>query len=97
MKCDTDTNMGRRSREKRDRTPAPVPRFSQIGFSLSKSTWLSVIGVIVLSYGIAAMQYSRWNHAENARVHPVFHPWAIIVGLATIVLSFKISNGHNRP
>lgn len=48
-----------------------------------------MIGVCVLSYGTAAMQYSRWNHAENAHVHPVFHPWAIIVGIALIVLSYN--------
>ena len=36
------------------------------------------------------MQYSRWSHAENARVHAVFHPWAIIVGIALILLSYKM-------
>jgi hypothetical protein len=82
--------MGKQSRAKRNRIPAPVPRFSMKSFSLYKSTWIFVIGVLVLSYGIAALQYSRWNNAENARVHPVFHPWAIIVGIALIVLSFKI-------
>ncbi len=51
---------------------------------------MSVIGVVVLSYGTAAMQYSRWNHAEDARVHPVFHPWAIIVGIGLIGLSYKM-------
>ncbi len=30
------------------------------------------------------------NHAENARVHPVFHPWAIVAELALIVLSYKV-------
>lgn len=58
-------------------------------FSLDRSTWIFVIGILVLSYGAAAMQYSRWNHAENARVHPVFHAWAIILGIALIVLSYK--------
>jgi hypothetical protein len=44
--------------------------------------------MFVLAYGTAAMQYSRWNHRENALVHPVFHPWAIVFGLALIVLSY---------
>ena len=56
-------------------------------FALDRSTWAFVIGVFVLAYGTAAMQYSRWNHAENAHVHPVFHPWAIVLGVALIVLS----------
>ena len=82
--------MGKRSRAKRNRTPAAVPRFSLSWLALSRSTWVFVVGVLVLSYGSAAMQYSRWNHAENARVHPVFHPWAIAVGIALIVLSYKL-------
>ncbi|HKO18414.1 MAG TPA: hypothetical protein VJU82_05975 [Acidobacteriaceae bacterium] len=48
------------------------------------------MGILVLSYGAAAMQHSRWNQAENARVHPVFHLWAIILGIALIVLSYKL-------
>lgn len=43
----------------------------------------------MLAYGTAAMQYSRWNHAENAHVHPVFHLWAIILGVAMIVFSYR--------
>jgi hypothetical protein len=50
---------------------------------------LFVIGILVIAYGTAAMQYSRWNHAENALVHPVFHPWAIVVGLTLLVISIK--------
>jgi hypothetical protein len=33
--------------------------------------------------------YSRWKHAENAHVHPEFHPWAIIVGIVLLVVSYK--------
>ena len=80
--------MGKSSRAKRNRVPAPVPRFSMKSFSLDR--WMFLIGIFVLSYGTAALQYSRWNHAENARVHPVFHPWAIVVGIALIVLSYKM-------
>ena len=82
--------MGKSSRAKRNRVRAPVPRFSMKSFSLDRSTWIFVIGIFVLSYGTAAMQYSRWNHAENARVHPVFHPWALVAGIALIVLSYKM-------
>ncbi len=55
-----------------------------------RSTWVFVIGVLLLSYGTAGMQYSRWSDAENARVHPVFHAWGIVVGIALIVLSYKM-------
>jgi len=82
--------MRKSSRAKRNRAPSPGSRFSIKSFSLGRSTWMFVIGIVVLSYGTAAMQYSRWNHAEDARVHPVFHPWAIIVGIGLIVLSYKM-------
>jgi hypothetical protein len=88
--------MGKSSRAKRNRIPAPVPRFSMGSFSLDSSTWMFVIGVLVLSYGSAAMQYSRWNHTENAGVHPVFHPWAIVLGIAVIVLSYKMPKRDGR-
>ena len=82
--------MGKSRRAKSNRVPAPVPRLAMKSFSLGRSTWMFLIGIFVLSYGTAAMQYSRWNHAENARVHPVFHPWAIVAGIALIVLSYKV-------
>jgi hypothetical protein len=82
--------MGELSLPKRNRSPAPVPRFSLSWFALSRSTWTFVVGVLVLSYGSAGMQYSRWDHVENGHVHPVFHPWAIAVGIALIVLSFRL-------
>ena len=82
--------MGKSSRAKSNRVPGPVPRLSMKSFSLDRSTWMFLIGILVLSYGTAAMQYSRWNHAENARVHAVLHPWAIIAGIALIVLSYKV-------
>jgi uncharacterized membrane protein HdeD (DUF308 family) len=66
-------------------------------FALDKSTWAFVIGVFVLAYGTAAMQYSRWNHAENAHVHPVFHPWAIVLGVALIVLSLTKWKDKKHP
>jgi hypothetical protein len=34
----------------------------------------------LFSYGSAAFMYSRSNHEYNRHVHPVFHPWAIILG-----------------
>jgi hypothetical protein len=79
--------MGKSSRAKSNRVPAPVPRLSMKSFSLDRSTWMFLIGIFVLSYGTAALQYSRWNHVENASVRPVFHPWAIVGGIAIIVLS----------
>jgi uncharacterized membrane protein HdeD (DUF308 family) len=89
--------MGKRSRAKRNRTPSALPRFSFSSFGLDKSTWAFVVGMFLLAYGTAAMQYSRWNHRENALVHPVFHPWAIVLGLALIVLSYTKWRQKKRP
>ena len=90
--------MGKHSRAKHNRLPAPPPRFrfSLASFSLDRSTWTFVAGVLALMYGTAGMQYSRWNHAENAHIHPVFHPWAIVVGIALIVLSYKMLRRSTR-
>ena len=89
--------MGKRSRAKRNRTPAPLQRFSFSSFGHDKSTWAFVVGMFLLAYGTAAMQYSRWNHRENAVVHPVFHPLAIVLGLALIVLSYAKWKLKKRP
>ena len=86
--------MGTRSRNKKNRKPLPPPHFNGGGGWLSGSTMLFVLGIFVTSYGIAAMQYSRWDHTYNSHVHPVFHPWAIIVGLVLISISiFRFRNG----
>jgi len=61
------------------------------------STWLFVLGITALSYGSAAMQYSRWNHRYNAHVHPVFHLWAIAVGVVLIWLSVRKRPKGKRP
>jgi len=50
----------------------------------------------MLAYGTAAFQYSRWNHAENAKAHPVFHLWAIMVGVGLIVISYKMSKRNGQ-
>ena len=52
-------------------------------------TWLFALGTFVFMYGSAAMQYSRWNHRYNATVHPVFHTWAILLGVALIWISVR--------
>jgi hypothetical protein len=81
--------MGIASRAKKNRTSAPYPRPLLRSYLPDSSTALFVIGIVVLSYGTAAMQYSRWNHAENVHVHPVFHPWAIVVGLVLLGVSLR--------
>jgi hypothetical protein len=48
-----------------------------------------VAGVFIAAYGSSAMQYSRWDHAYNATVHPVFHPWAVIVGVLMIIFALR--------
>jgi amino acid permease len=53
-----------------------------VGFSMMKKYWpalLLLAGVYITAIGLSAMRYSRWDHARNASIHPVFHPWAILV------------------
>ena len=78
-----------RSRAKANRVSTPLPRFTFSSLLLSRSTILFVLGVFLLAYGSAAMQYSRWDHGFNRHVHPVFHVWAIVVGLLLIVVSYR--------
>ena len=42
-----------------------------------------------LLYGSSAMQYSRWNHAYNATVRPLFYPWAVVIGIIMIILAVR--------
>jgi hypothetical protein len=53
--------MGRASRGKQNRTPAPYTRPPFSSYLPDGPTWLFVIGVGLLSYGTAVAQYSRWN------------------------------------
>ena len=80
--------MGKHSRGKRDRIPAPTPRFAWHTGMLFDD-WLSLVGFFLFAFGTSLMMYSRWNHRANIGVHPVFHPSAIIVGIAVMVISFK--------
>jgi len=50
---------------------------------------LFIGGVYVAAYGLSATRYSRWDHTYNARVHPVFHPWAIAVGVVMIWIAIR--------
>jgi hypothetical protein len=54
-------------------------------------TWLFVLGIAFLSYGTAAFMCSRYNHEYNRHVHPVFHPWAILVGCGLVWYSVRNS------
>lgn len=44
--------------------------------------WLFVLGMTLFSYGSSVFMFSRWNHAYNRHVHPVFHsgrsPWVAL-------------------
>ena len=62
-----------------------------------RSTWLFVLGIAALSYGSAATQYSRWDHRYNAHVHPVFHPWAIVLGVILVWPSVRKKPTRKRP
>jgi hypothetical protein len=41
-------------------------------------------GIALISYGSAAFMYSRWDYEYNRHVHPVFHPWAILLGCGLV-------------
>jgi len=84
-----EVNMGRASKRKQNRTAAPYTRLPLWSYLPDGSTWLFVAGVFLLAYGTTAMQFSRWNHTANALVHPVFHPWAILIGVGVICLAIK--------
>jgi hypothetical protein len=43
-----------------------------------------------LSYGDGAILYSRWNHAADAHVVPVFHPWAVVLGMLLIFQCWRL-------
>jgi hypothetical protein len=51
---------------------------------------LFTVSVYVICFGLSAFRYSRWNHAENARIEPAYHPWAIIFGIVLLVISLKM-------
>jgi predicted ABC-type exoprotein transport system permease subunit len=81
--------MGRASRRKHDRVTQPITRPSVLSYMPDGPTLLFVVGIVLLAYGTAAMQYSRWNHAANRLVHPVFHPLAIVLGVVVTWLAIK--------
>jgi hypothetical protein len=81
--------MGRKSRLKSDRKPAPVGSFQPRGYLPDRWTLMFVGGIFIAAYGLSVMQYRVWDYAYNATAHPVFHPWAVIAGLLMIVLSLR--------
>jgi hypothetical protein len=47
-------------------------------------------GMYLAAYGSAACQHSRWEtRAEAARIVNVYHPWAIVLGLAMVVVGLR--------
>ncbi len=46
-----------------------------------------VVGMYLAAYGSAGCQHSRWEtRAEAARIVNVYHPWAIVLGLAIAIV-----------
>ena len=46
-----------------------------------------VAGMYLAAYGGAGCQHSRWEtRAEAARIVNVYHPWAIVLGLAMAIV-----------
>jgi hypothetical protein len=81
--------MGRASRAKRNREPAPYGQPLRNYFP-TRATILFVLGVFVLWYGTGTMKYSRWDHRYNATLGPPTpHVWAIILGIAVLVYTHK--------
>jgi hypothetical protein len=81
--------MGEASRRKQNRTSEPLTRPSVWSYVPDRPTWLFVVDVVLLAYGTAVMQSSRYDHAANRLVHPVFHPWAIVLGVGVTWLAIK--------
>jgi hypothetical protein len=63
---------------------------------MTKGTITFCAGVLLISFGLAGFQYKRWDHAYNRTVIPVFHPWAILVGIALIWYSRQLDR-PKRP
>jgi hypothetical protein len=59
---------------------------------MTSQTILFVVGCFSLTFGTGATMYSRWNHAENARVHPVFG----LFWLASHFLPWPVGNQGPR-
>ena len=73
--------MSKRNHRKENRTLAQLPRSRFSNYLPDGSTVLFTIGIFLFAFGSSLMQYSRWNHAYNRQVIPVFHPWAIVAGV----------------
>jgi hypothetical protein len=60
---------------------------------------LVVGGLYFTAFGLSAFSYSRWDHARNRFIHPVYHPWAIVVGLLMIGLAYwpHVANPPKLP
>jgi hypothetical protein len=56
----------------------------------TKGTVYLVSGLVLLSYGDSAILYSRWDHAANAHIIPVFHPWAIVAGVLLLFQCWRM-------
>jgi len=81
--------MGKKSRAKDNRTSKPPGIVRLGGCRPSRSTILFVVGCLLEAYGLSATLYSRWDHAADLQVKPVFHLWAVVVGLLVIVYSVR--------
>jgi hypothetical protein len=54
-------------------------------------------GIYFISFGLSAFRYSRWANAHDALVHPVYHLWAVVVGLLMICLAYWVRNRTEEP
>lgn len=91
--------MGRRSRAKRDKIRNSNPELGRKGYlpeGIGRAL-LFIVSVYVICFGLSAMRYSRWNHAANARIEPVYHPWAIVLGIVLLVISLKMKGKSSDP
>lgn len=58
-------------------------------------TWIFVLGMALIAFGSSAILYSRSDHRRNADVHPVFHPWALVLGILLVWLSSRENKNSN--
>ena len=81
--------MGKNSSAEQNRTPTPVPRSLLMELLLNRWLWVSMAGFLLLMYGTSFMFNRQWNHR-------VLHPWAIVVGVALVVIAFMKQKGDGE-
>jgi hypothetical protein len=88
---ETVNTMGRKHRLKAGQNANPAGSSQPEGYVPSRLwiVWavMFVAGTFIMAFGFSVMQFKRWDHAFDATVQPVFHPWAVVVGMLMMIVA----------